>query len=211
MCSGFKAGTGSASRVVDGSKDGQKTEWTIGALVQTNFGKKDNLTFCGVPIGRLHIQQEQESQAAAAAEANRPPKEGSIIVVIATSAPLSPLQLQRLAKRATVGVARLGGWGSNSSGDVFLAFSTGVNIPRQPKETIWSATADMGGPVVYDQTMNSLLEAAADVTEEAIMNSICMAQTTEGPEGRRAEAIPLDWLKETMEKHYVGAPFVKVQ
>ena len=225
MCSGFKAGTGSASRIIHGAKvnsDGttEETEYTIAALVQTNFGKKDCLRFCGVPVGRLHIEHD-EAQAQTeskvnngkteATEEGNPHKEGSIIVVIATSAPLHPLQLQRLAKRATSGVSRLGGWGSNSSGDVFIAFSTGFKLPRDPPYTIWSSTAAQGGPVVHDTTMNSLLESAADVTEEAIYDSMCMAQTTYGPEGRVAEAIPLDWLKETMEKHAVNVPYMQMK
>ncbi|ORY30754.1 peptidase family T4 [Naematelia encephala] len=208
MCSGFKAGTGTASRIVNGTKRGEggqeeKVEFTVGALVQTNFGKKDDLTVCGIPIGRLH----NESRLPAPVPTQPPHKEGSIIVVIATSAPLHPLQLQRLAKRATVGVARLGGWGGNTSGDIFLAFSTGAAIPRESDRSIWSSTTGQGSPVVFDTTINSIFEAAADVVEEAIYNSLCMAESMEGPEGRKAEAIELDWLKETMERHHVDAPY----
>ena len=214
LCSGFKAGTGSSSRVISGIKvdaDGKEenVEWVVGALVQTNFGKKDDLTFCGVPIGRLHnaSQGKETQQSLAASKSEDMAKEGSIIVIVATSAPLHPLQLQRLAKRATVGVARLGGWGGNTSGDIFLAFSTGSKIPRVSGYDKWSSTAALGEPVVYDDTINSLFEATADAVEEAIINSICMAESMEGPEGRKAEAIDLDWLRETMDKYYVSVPY----
>ena len=227
MCSGLKAGTGSASRIIPGVKvnaDGTKeeTEFTMAALVQTNFGKKDNLMFCGVPVGRLLIEHERVQAETASkmddgktgetgeTNAENPYKEGSIIVIIATSAPLHPLQLQRLAKRATSGVSRLGGWGSNSSGDIFLAFSTGLNLPRDPEYTIWSTTAGQGGPVVHDTTLNKILESAADVTEEAIYDSICMARTTVGPEGRTAHAIDLEWLKGVMEERAVNLPFMQM-
>ena len=199
-CSGFKAGTGSASRVIRGSiEGGTDKEFVVAALVQTNFGKKDDLTFCGVPVGRLHSSLGNSVSH----------KEGSIIVILATSLPLHPLQLQRLAKRATVGVARLGGWGGNTSGDIFLAFSTGHSIPREPGHDKWASVVGQGGPVVYDVTINSLFEAAADATEEAILNSLCMAETLQGPEGRSSDAIDLDWLKQTMERCHVAAPYAQ--
>ncbi|ORX39605.1 peptidase family T4 [Kockovaella imperatae] len=215
MCCGFKAGTGTASRIIKGSENGQTVEYTIAALVQSNFGKMDNLTFCGVPIGRLHLQEVasrwKETGEPEPKFVDPRPKEGSIIVVIATSAPLNPVQLQRLAKRATSGVSRVGGWGSNSSGDIFLAFSTGVELERDPPVSLWAPTAEQGGPVAYDVSLNALLEASADVTEEAIMNSLCMAETTVGPGGRVAHALDLDWVKKTMEKHYVDAPYLEVK
>lgn len=217
ICSGFKAGTGSSSRIIKGSNG---EEFVVATLAQVNFGKKDDLTFCGVPVGRLHnahigvttshkkddtmFNSETVNDSIAAAEKV---KEGSIIVIIATSAPLTPLQLQRLAKRATVGVARLGGWGGNTSGDVFLAFSTGLELARDPQKPIFKPAVEQGGPVVLDTTINALFEGAADSTEEAIMNSICMAQDTEGPEGHRMAAIDQEWLKQTMEKHYVSAAY----
>lgn len=209
LCSGFKAGTGTSSRVIKGrqpgpNRDEEKVDFTIAALVQTNFGKKDDLTFRGVPIGRLHTASHQPTTPWSTLHSH--PKEGSIIVILATSAPLNPLQLQRLAKRATVGLSRIGGWGSNTSGDIFLAFSTGVSIPHS--SDIWSTSVGQGGPVIFDETINALFEAGADVTEEAIMNSLCMSESIEGPEGRKAEAIDLDWLKETMERYSVSVPYL---
>ncbi|KAA8651050.1 P1 family peptidase [Aspergillus tanneri] len=113
---------------------GTEVMYTVAALVQANYGAKRDLHFGGVPVGRLIAEQdaiataEEESQR----EDARKAKDGSIIVVIATDAPLHPTQLQRLAKRATVGLSRVGGWGSNSSGDIFIAFSTAEKIPRAP-------------------------------------------------------------------------------
>ncbi len=213
MCSGFKAGTGNSSRIVPGvSATGEKVDFVVAALVQTNFGKKDDLTFRGVPVGRLHNAYQRQTQVRSEPAPNTSSnpaqaKEGSIIVIIATSAPLHPLQLQRLAKRATVGVARLGGWGGNTSGDVFLAFSTAAAISRSLDHSVWSTTVGQGEPVVYDDTINAIFEASADAVEEAIINSLCMAESMEGPEGRKADAIPLDWLKETMERYHVDAAY----
>ena len=102
-------------------------------------------------------------------------KDGSIIVVIATDAPLHPVQMQRLAKRATVGLSRVGGWGSNSSGDIFLAFSTAHEIPRDPPMS-WKPTVSQHGPILEDTSINALFEATADATEEAIYNALCMAE-----------------------------------
>jgi D-aminopeptidase len=128
-------------------------------------------------------------------------KDGSIIVVLVTDAPLHPLQLQRLAKRATVGLARCGGWGSNSSGDIFLAFSTAEKIdvssevvdPRAP-------SVEQSVDVVRDGTINGLFECAADVVEEAIYNVLCMAEDMVGPLGREVKAMDLDRLKGVVER-----------
>lgn len=209
ICQGFKAGTGSASRVIDGLKTaGQElvqTKYTVGVLAQCNFGQKRDLRVTGVPVGRLFKEEDDASAATGSKETSAAPlpgdtKDGSIIVVIATDAPLLPIQLQRLAKRATVGVSRVGGWGSNSSGDIFLAFSTAAEIPRAPP-TSWTVTVGQSVEVVQDVTMNALFESVADATEEAIYNALCMAEDTTGPKGRSMKAIDLLRLKNTMEKY----------
>jgi len=128
------------------------------------------------------------------------PKEGSIIIVLATDAPLHPVQLQRLAKRATVGLARVGGFGGNSSGDIFIAFSTAHEIPRAPDYS-WTVTVGQSVDVVQDVTINALFEGAADAVEEAIYNALCMAEDMVGPGGREANALDLEKLKELMEKY----------
>jgi D-aminopeptidase len=132
-------------------------------------------------------------------------KDGSIIVVLATDAPLHPTQLQRLAKRATIGLSRVGGWGTNSSGDIFIAFSTG-NSPKVPTHMADGKPVDPFVPVslgmdfVHDETIGALFEAGAEAVEEAILNSIFMATTMEG-NGNKIEALDLDKVKELMEKY----------
>lgn len=201
MCHGFKAGTGSASRVIDGVAFGAETNYTVAALVQAKYGAKRDLRFGGAPVGLL---MEQEDGAAATAAANeddaRKAKDGSIIVVIATDAPLHPTQLQRLAKRATVGLSRVGGWGSNSSGDIFIAFSTAERIPRAP-DFSWKPTVEQQVSVVQDVTINALFEGAADATEEAIYNALVGAEDMEGPRGKIVKALDHARLKSIMERY----------
>ncbi|CEJ57527.1 Putative Peptidase family T4 [Penicillium brasilianum] len=196
MCQGFKGGTGSASRVIDAVSFGDMATYTVAALVQANYGAKRDLRFGGVPVGRMM----EEEQAAVAQEADAiKAKDGSIIVVIATDAPLHPIQLQRLAKRATVGLSRVGGWGSNSSGDIFIAFSTAEKIPRAP-EFNWKPTVEQKVAVVQDVTINALFEAAADATEEAIYNALLGAQDMKGPRGREVKALDHASLVAIMER-----------
>ncbi|KAH8705015.1 putative D-aminopeptidase [Talaromyces proteolyticus] len=201
-CHGFKAGTGSASRVIEGVEYGVTKTYTVAALVQANYGAKRDLRVGGVPVGRIMIEREtaaEKKEEERQADVKMATKDGSIIVVLATDAPLHPVQLQRLAKRATVGVARVGGWGSNSSGDLFIAFSTAEKIPRAP-EFSWKPTAAQKVGVVQDTTINALFEAAADSTEEAIYNALAAAEDMEGPLGA-AKAINHEELKEIVEKY----------
>ena len=168
----FKGGTGTASRVVDG--------WTVGALVQSNYGSRELFRVDGVPVGRMIGVDVVPSHRTVPREA------GSIIVVLATDAPLLPIQCQRLARRATTGLAWVGGIGSNGSGDIFIAFSTGNRV-RQ------------GDPVsdvkmLAPEAMTSLFLAAAEATEEAILNAMCAAETMVGREGRVIHALPHDLL-----------------
>jgi D-aminopeptidase len=210
-CQGFKAGTGSASRIIEGVEFGEKKTYTVAALVQANFGAKRDLRFGGVPVGRIMLEREEAKQASTDnntttenteekdEERRLALKDGSIIVVLATDAPLHPVQLQRLAKRATVGVSRVGGWGSNSSGDLFLAFSTAQGIPRAPPFS-WNPTTEQKVSVVQDVTINALFEAAADSTEEAIYNALVAAKNMEGPLGA-AKAIDHQELKAIVEEY----------
>ncbi|KAH8666439.1 peptidase family S58-domain-containing protein [Xylariales sp. PMI_506] len=215
ICHYFKGGTGSSSRQVEGfDSNGEPKTYTVAALVQANYGRKYHFRISGAPVGRILTEEDEriaEADAAAKAaqeelknEKNR--KDGSIIVILATDAPLHPTQLQRLAKRATVGLARVGGCGHNPSGDIFLAFSTGNEIPVQSVASErrsldpWKPLP-LGVEVVDDNTINALFEAAADATEESIYNALCMAETTVGFKGRTIEALPLDRVKEIMEKY----------
>src|SRR5262245_21135746 len=187
-CHEFKGGIGTASRVV-GEQDGG---WTVGALVQANYGSRALLRVDGVPVGREIPTSEVPSPYAPVATDT-----GSIIVVLATDAPLLPSQCRRLAQRATIGLARMGGTGSNSSGDIFVAFATG-NTGLYQKE---GARAPLTLRMLPNEALTPLFEAAADATEEAILNALCMATTTSGADRRVSYAIPLDRLREIM-RHY---------
>ena len=208
FCHGHKGGTGSASRILEGWEDqgGERrgTSYTVAALVQANYGQRRDLRIGGVPIGRLLDEEESRSltQKSEAVESRTDPvkKDGSIIVILATSAPLHPTQLQRLAKRATVGLSRVGGYGSNSSGDIFLAFSTAAKVPKEPKSSE-RLTTGQKIHVLEDENINSLFEAAADATEEAIYNALCMADDMKGPVGREVKALDLEKLRILMAKY----------
>ena len=214
MCHFFKGGTGTSSRLVpgfDGYGEGREEKtYTLSALVQANYGRPDALRIGGVPVGRILQEQRdmtaEQEKAAKEIQSEKNRKDGSIIIILATDAPLHPLQLQRLAKRATTGLSRVGGVGHNPSGDIFLAFSTATEIPVQTV-TANKRSTDPWKPtpltvqVLDDQTINALFEAAADATEEAIYNALCLAETMTGLDGRVVEAMPLDKVKEIMMRH----------
>jgi D-aminopeptidase len=183
ICHEFKGGIGTASRVVPAAG----VSWTVGALVQANYGSRDLLRVAGVPVGR------EIGRDVVPSHRDVPASGGSIIVLLATDAPLAPIQCQRLARRATVGLAWVGGVGANGSGDIFLAFSTGNRVPLDAPV----ATLRMLGP---DQ-LTPVFEAAAEATEEAIVNALTAAETTTGRGGRTVHALPLDRLQEVMRRH----------
>ncbi|KAJ3956092.1 hypothetical protein N0V92_007386 [Colletotrichum tropicale] len=205
ICHYFKGGTGSSSRVVEGfDGEGNKKNYTVAALVQANYGKAAHLRIGGFPVGRILEKEKADSFVEVAKHKDK--KDGSIIVIIATDAPLTPIQCQRLAKRATVGLSRVGGYGHNPSGDIFLAFSTGNRIPVQTismerrEVDPWKAKA-LKIESIDDTSINGLFEAAADATEESIYNVLCSAETMTGFCGRTIEALPLDRLREIMKKY----------
>jgi D-aminopeptidase len=177
ICHEFKGGIGTASRVVAAASG----PYMLGALVQANYGRRALLRVDGVPVGR----------EIGAAEVPLPwpprPDPGSIIVVLATDAPLLPDQCARLARRATVGLARVGGTGHNGSGDLFLAFATGNQFP--PKATPPYAIQML--PAAY---LDPFFDAAAEAVEEAILNALTAAEDMTGYEGHQAHALPLDRL-----------------
>jgi D-aminopeptidase len=168
---GFKAGIGTASRRV---ALGAHT-YMVGVLVQANFGARDQLLIAGVPVGR---------ELTAEAANSTPAKEGSIIVVIATDAPLLPNQLRRLALRATHGVARVGGMSGTTSGDLFLAFST--VRPDKLDDVVLQAR------YIDSFALNPLLAATVLATEEAIVNSLFAGRTMRGINGHVAEGLPIE-------------------
>ncbi len=215
ICHYFKGGTGSSSRIVEGLDcKGDPKNYTVGVLVQANYGRPQHFRIAGVPVGRILAQEADEAaqsnpaikMAREALDKEKNRKDGSIIVIIATDAPLHPTQLQRLAKRATVGLSRVGGYGHNPSGDIFLAFSTGNEIPVQ-SVSMERRAVDPFKPtpltveVVDDTSINGLFEAAADATEESIYNALCMAETMVGNRDHKIEALPLERVREIMERY----------
>ncbi|KAF5541157.1 d-aminopeptidase [Fusarium napiforme] len=206
LCHGGKGGTVTSSRIVPGQND---TSYTVAALVQANYGRLQHLHISGVPVGRILQKQRAKDEAAAAHDKAyndaKDKKDGSIIVILATDAPLLPGQLQRLAKRATMGLARVGSYAHNPSGDLFLAFSTAAEIPVQPVPGE-DRVVDKFKPELIDveatnnKSINGLFEAAADATEEAIYNALCMAETMTGNMGRTVEALPLQATREIIAK-----------
>jgi D-aminopeptidase len=183
ICHEFKGGTGTASRVVQIAGEA----FTVGALVQANYGARELLRIDGVPVGR------EIGPDIVPSHRDIPRDAGSIIVVLATDAPLLPIQCQRLARRATTGLAWVGGIGFNSSGDIFLAFATGNHVHHG--EAI--STVRMLSP----DNMNTLFQAAAEATEEAILNALTAAETMSGFAGRTAHALPLDRLAGVMHRY----------
>ncbi|MEK9142845.1 MAG: P1 family peptidase [Nitrospirota bacterium] len=173
---GFKGGIGTASRKLSEKEGG----YTIGVLVNANHGRRPELVIAGVPVGKLYEPPLQMSEALSPGQS-----EGSIIVVIATDAPLDSRQLTRLAKRAALGLARTGSTARHSSGDFMLAFSTANIIPHYPKEPTYQLTH------LADSHLNPLISATVEATEEAILNALTMATTVTGRDGHRVEAINL--------------------
>ena len=190
ICHEFKGGIGTSSRVLSEADGG----WTVGVLVQANYGARHLLRIDGVPVGELIPCSEVPGSAKSARDSSQQePGDGSIIIVVATDAPLLPHQCERLAQRATIGLARVGGIGANSSGDIFLAFATGNRgLPGAKASAPLLASCQM----VANDRMTPLFEACAEATEEAILNALCMATTTTGIEGRTMHALPLDRVRE---------------
>ena len=189
MCLGFKGGTGTSSRVFK-IKD---TTYTVGALVQSNFGAKRNLSIAGVPVG-VELKDTLNYKFNAPPASRRQEGDGSIIVIVATDVPLLPHQLKRIAQRIPLGVGIVGGRGSNGSGDIFLAFSTANKnaFNRDETTTVRSMSNDQLLPV---------FEATVQAVEEAIINAMVAAETMEGINGNKAYALPHDLLIETLKKY----------
>ncbi len=184
ICHEFKGGIGTASRLVE-TPNGR---YTVGALVQSNYGDRALFRVDGVPVGR-EIGPDHTP-----VPWPEPRQSGSIIVVLATDAPLLSDQCKRLARRATVGLARVGGTGHNTSGDIFLAFATGNHVPAEDR-------ALLQVEMLPHHLLNPLLDAAAEAVEEAILNALTAAETMTGWQGRTAHALPLDELQRVMAKY----------
>ncbi|HKB27841.1 MAG TPA: P1 family peptidase [Candidatus Limnocylindrales bacterium] len=201
ICHEFKGGIGTASRVVPVDLGG----WTVGVLVQANYGRRGLLRIDGVPVGEAIPISEIPSPHArvrrgiAPLPVELPPGAGSIIGIVATDAPLLPGQCARLAQRAGLGVARTGGLGSPSSGDIFLAFATGNR--GMPATEDRSSSAPVNVRSLPDPALDALFEATVEATEEAIANALVAAETMTGCDGHTAYRLPHDRLVEVMEQY----------
>jgi D-aminopeptidase len=199
VCHEFKGGIGTASRVLPADRGGH----TVGALVQANYGKRDWLRVDGVPvgaeIGTTEVPSPYDDPHRRPGRAG-PPGSGSIIVVIATDAPLLPHQCERLAQRAGLGIARAGGTGGHTSGDLFIAFATGNRLPRETDDeapqTLSSEIRAAG-----DGVIDALFDGVIEATEESIVNALVAATTMVGRDGITAHALPHDRLLEVMARY----------
>ena len=205
-CLGFKGGIGTASRKLTTQQGG----YTVGVLVQCNFGSRRDLRIAGVPVGEeitdlqsCIANKEPDAPNARRRHCDSPggpdsrvdaPEQGSIIVIVATDAPLLPDQLKRIATRVSLGVGRQGGFGGNGSGDIFLAFSTAN--PRS-----WSSDSVASVKRLTNDHITPLFQATAQATEAAITNALLAAETTTGVNDLRVFAMPVDRMLEAMRKY----------
>jgi D-aminopeptidase len=196
VCYGFKGGTGTASRVIAAADGG----YTVGVLVQCNCGRRPQLTIAGVPVGKeIPDNVPYAANTPGVHPAALPGSEtqgdvGSIIIVVATDAPLLPHQLKRIARRAALGLARTGSVSGNGSGDIFIAFSTANPRADQPP-----------GPnsvlTVSNERISPLFTATVEATEEAIVNAMVAAKTMTGIDGHTVIALPHQRLQEVLKKY----------
>jgi L-aminopeptidase/D-esterase-like protein len=176
ICHEFKGGIGTASRILDSA-------YTVGVIVQANYGSRPLLTIAGVPVGK-HF-----------GETFMPKDEtGSIIVIVATDAPLLPHQLKRVARRVPMGLARMGSIGGNTSGDIFLAFSTANSMVSARKGV-------QNVQMLPNDEINPIFEATIEATEEAVINALLAAETMTGYKGRTVQALPHDELVAIMKQY----------
>jgi len=198
ICNQFKGGIGTASRRLPADRGG----YTVGVLVQCNYGSRARFSIAGVPVGQeipdlLPCSDSIPGIARAEGEGARRCAEGekgSIIIVVATDAPLLPHQLKRIAKRAALGVGRLGGTGGNPSGDIFVAFSTANPGAAKPD-------ANMTVTMLPNERIDPLFAATIQATEEAIINAMVAAETMTGVNGMRVYALPHDRLRAALRKY----------
>ncbi|CAM3626825.1 P1 family peptidase [Pontibacter korlensis] len=189
VCFGFKGGIGTSSRVLPQNVGG----YTVGVLVQTNFGGV--LQVDGVPVGEELNQYYMNQRIKDSAD-------GSCMIVVATDAPVDARNLERMAKRAMMGLAKTGGIASNGSGDYVIAFSSNpdLRIPYSTKDKTQAA------PILRNDEMSPLFMAVIEATEEAIINSLFMAETMQGKENRTVEALPVNKVTKLLKKHHALKP-----
>jgi L-aminopeptidase/D-esterase-like protein len=186
ICHEFKGGTGTASRKLPSNKGG----YTVGVLVQANHGIRSQLQIAGCPVGKEIPENAPLTQGR-----DIDSEQGSIIIVVATDAPLLPHQLKRLARRAALGIARTGSSSGNGSGDIFIAFSTANAGAANPQNTTTQVH------FVPNDKLDRLFSATRLATEEAVVNALVAAETMIGVEGHKIDAIPHDRLKQILKKY----------
>ena len=187
-CFGFKGGIGTSSRVIATQLGG----WTVGVLVLANFGQQEALAIDGVPIGKLLLEDGPE------------PDRGSIVMIVATDAPMIDRQLKRLARRAIIGLGRTGSNGGHGSGDVVLAFSTALSVRSPYAAPAWTQPLEVvaeQGPDGSSAAIDALFQGVAEATEEAILNALFGATTVAGRDGHRREALPIARVTQILEEH----------
>jgi len=191
-CNQFKGGIGTSSRRVG--------QYTVGVLVQCNYGGRAGLRIAGVPVGKEIPDLMPEFGRAVGGEGEvMPPLDptealGSIIVVVATDAPLLPHQLKRLARRVPIGIGRMGGYGGNGSGDIFIAFSTA-------NEGAWNRREATIAEMLPNDRLSPFFLATAEATEEAIVNAMVAGETMEGINGNRVHGLPHDRVMEILSRY----------
>ena len=199
VCLGFKGGIGTSSRVIDKKLGG----YTVGVLVQSNFGVKSQLTIAGVPVGKeladtlnikIYDEPSAESNPDGYREKNEWSDQGSIIVVVATDAPLLPHQLKRIAQRVSLGIGKVGGIGGNGSGDIFIAFSTA-------NKNVFSRTNETTATMFSNDQMGALFNATIQATEEAIINALVAGTTTKGINDNTVYGLPHDAVMKILKKY----------
>jgi D-aminopeptidase len=206
VCLGFKGGIGTASRALPAEQGG----YTVGVLVQCNFGARRDLRIAGVPVGEEitdllpcianeapfpdDIGTTRRCSAPAGRDEADAPEQGSIIVVVATDAPLLPHQLKRLVTRVSLGIGRQGGFGGNGSGDIFIAFSTANG-------GTWSSDSTAPLRMLANNSISPLFKATAQATEAAITNAMLAAETTTGANDLRVHALPVDRMLAALRKY----------
>jgi D-aminopeptidase len=174
----FKAGIGTSSRKLPPVFGG----YTLGVLVMSNFGKMHNLRVAGLPVGEVLAEKFKDTP-------RRRASYGSIIAVVATDAPLLPHQLHRLCKRVALGIGRVGSYAAHGSGEIVVGFSTANVVPRRTRKMVYKMK------LLLDQRLDPLYEAVMEATEEAILNSMCMATPMSGVHGHFVPALPLDEVR----------------
>ncbi len=193
ICHWFKGGIGTSSRVIDKNAGG----YTVGVLVQANYGSRSQLTIAGVPVGKelldtLHIIIKEEPRAYV--NKHELSEMGSIIVVAATDAPLLPHQLKRLAQRISLGIGKVGGTGGNGSGDIFIAFSTA-------NKAAFSRTKETNAILYSNDLINSLFTAVIQATEEAIINALVAGKAMKGINDNTVYALPHEKVIRLLKKY----------